>query len=167
MSDLIATGIIRGTHGIDGYVKVASYSGELEHFCSLKTVTLVSGSERIEKTVDDVRVVHNAVLMKFDGIDTVEAARKYRSWELKVTRESAAPLSANEYYVDDITGCSLMYLGAPVGVILGIFETGASGLLNLELPDGSTRLVPFRDEFIGRVDVGKGEVELLVPWIIE
>jgi 16S rRNA processing protein RimM len=48
-----------------------------------------------------------------------------------------------------------------------VCEGGASELLEVELSDGRTVLVPFVEEYIGRVDLTAHTVELLVDWVLE
>jgi 16S rRNA processing protein RimM len=167
MGDLIATGVIRGSHGMDGYVKVTSFSGDLEHFCSLKEVTLVSGNERIETKIDDVRVAHDRVLVKFMDVDTIEAARSLTSWEIWVTRNTATPLAAEEHYIADLVGCNVLLDGKRVGTVRGVVDSAADALFEIVMADGATRFVPYRDEFVGEVDVPNATIQLTAAWSIE
>ena len=167
MSDLIATGVIRGSHGMEGYVKVTSFSGDLEHFCSLKVVTLVSGNERKETKVDDVRVAHDRVLVKFMDIDTIEAARSLTNWEIWVTRSTATPLAVDEHYIADLVGCNVLVDGKSVGTVRGVIDSASDALFEILLEDGTTRIVPFREEFIGEVDVVNATIQLMATWTLE
>jgi 16S rRNA processing protein RimM len=51
--------------------------------------------------------------------------------------------------------------------VTGVLEAGGGRLLELRLPGGELRLVPFRDEFFGEVDPEKGRAVLLCRWILE
>ena len=167
MLDLIATGIVRDSHGARGYVKVVSHSGEYEHFRSLKQVTLARGRERYVKSIDDVRIVHNAALVKFAGVDTIDEARDMKRCEVLVARSEAAPLSSNEYYIDDLRGCRVVLDREAVGTVRGATETGGSTLLNIELLDNTTRYIPFRNEFFDEIDIDGQTLTLIAPWILE
>ena len=167
LSELV-TGIVRGSHGIRGYMTVLSSSGKHEHFMSLKSVTLVSGSRRIEKRVEDIRITGKGVLVKLESIDTPEDAKEFRRWEIRVEREIAAPLSPGDFYVGDLIGCSLRYNDQELGEVTNISDAGQTALLEVSKSvDGRTVFVPFLDVFVGEVDLDSRNIELLVDWFSE
>ncbi len=92
-----------------------------------------------------------------------------------VPRDKACPLEEGEYYVSDLCNCVLVYLGVPVGTITDVLEGGAGDLLEVILTEGGDaetsgpqrRLVPFRKEFVGEVDLRARTVELTHRWILE
>ena len=176
--NLLVTGIVRSSHGLDGFVKVESSSGEVEHFAGLGEVLLRTGGpggtiSRIEIEAAEGSV--HCLLLKFRGIDTPEQARKLAGSELLVPRDKACPLEKGEYYVCDLCQCVLVYKGETIGTIIGVMEGGAGDLLEVALTEGSvpdssgkqTRLVPLRDEFIGKIDLKARTVELMHRWILE
>jgi len=173
--DRIVTGIVRTSHGLDGRVKVESTSGEVKHFFDLDEVVL--RNEGVEQTfhIEDIEAVHAALLVKFRGIDNPEVAKKLAGSEILVPRDMACPLHRGQFYVNDLCECVLVYRGTPVGSITGVMEGGAHDLLEVRLLDGSgtdlstnrTVLVPFRNEFVGAVDIKNRTVELLHRWILE
>jgi 16S rRNA processing protein RimM len=156
--DLLVTGVVRGSHGVDGSLKIASLSGEFDHFRSLKEVTLRRGDERRVLKVESVRIIAKAVLVRMSGIGTPEEARKYTNWEVLVPRSEAATLSQGEYYVCDLIGCRITHRGEPVGEVVGHLETGTGDLLEVGMQDGVKRFVPFRNEFFGEVDIARKEI---------
>ncbi len=162
----IAIGRVRTSFGLDGSVKVHSFSGETAHFLQLDRVEVRHKSKTTVLSVEHVRCSGNTPIMKFRGIDTPEAAKALRGAELWVERTSAAPLDTDEFYVADLVALELRYRGAPVGKVASVID-GPDGAL-LEVKGGRERLlVPFRDPFIGAVDIRGGTVELLVDWILE
>ncbi len=176
--DLLVTGYIRSPHGLDGFVKVESASGEVAHFADLEEVSLrPRGTEGPGKRyeIEAVEGSSALLLLKFRGIDSAEEAKRLSSMELVVPRDQACPLEEGEWYVEDLCQCTLVYEGNPIGKIAGVMEGGAGDLLEVILsegsnPDGSggkTRLVPMRDEFIGKVDLESKTVELMHRWILE
>lgn len=186
--DLLVTGVVRSAHGLNGYVKVESASGEVEHFAGLSEVILRAG--RLPDSGDagkryEIEAVDGSAecfLVKFRGVDTPEQAKKIAGFEILVPRDKACPLSSGEFYVSDLCQCVLMYKGTPLGTITDVMEGGAGDLLEVTLSDGSvpesdtakaatsgnkTRLVPFRKEFVGKVDIKAKTVELMHRWILE
>lgn len=164
--DLIAIGRIRTSHGIKGYVKVISFSGETEHFFDLKKVVLMSKRQQMEVEIEEVKPLGDSVILKIAGIDTPEKAKALAGMKILVSRDKAAPLKEDEYYHADLCRCSFVYDGNIVGRVKSIFEGGGGELFELELNSGETVLVPFRDEFIGEISVDDELIELKEKWIL-
>lgn len=196
----LVTGIIRTAHGLQGKFKVESSSGEVEHFFKLTEVTLRKGSFEKLYQVDSVEGSGSGLIMKLAGIDTPEAVEKLRGAEIVVPRDKACPLKKDEWYVEDLKQCTLVYdttsekgvninglpvEGKPTSIVVGhitdVLEGGAGDLLEVAVSenlhgdvegiDGSGKqkvlLVPFKNEFIGTVDIKRKTVQLMHLWILE
>lgn len=193
MDGLLAVAFVRYPHGVSGECNVISASGEYAHILALKEVVLCRGEKRERRTVESARMASSCALVKFAGIDSPEAARKYSGWEMLAPRENAYQLKEGEWYIDDLRGCSLVYAGGnglpggasaeTVGVIVDVVEGGASHLFEVRLDEHCALLsdgvkfsargkirtvyVPFTDEHIGEIDITRKTVRLLHLWILE
>jgi len=166
--DQIAIGFIRTTHGVKGYLKVESYSGERDHFLSLKQITLKSGGKGRSFTVEKIEPFGKGLLLKLQGLDNPESGKAFSGWEIWVDRQFAAPLNAGEFYQADLCGCRLMFQDTWVGTVKSMVQGGNGDLLEVEFPEAKgSRLVPFIKEFIGEVDVENKTIELLKDWVLE
>ena len=175
----LVVGFIRGSHGFMGECKVESASGEYEHLLKLKEVTLRLGDISREVKVESISLGHNIAYVKFEGINSDSDVMKYNRFELLVPRKYCEPLKKDEWYIEDLRDCSLVYEGkddpatldAPkvLGKITDVLEGGGGYLLEVSLSESCDRrvLVPFRNEFIGKVDVKNGTVQLMHLWILE
>jgi len=175
----LVVGFIRGTHGFSGECKVESTSGEYEHLLKLKEVTLQLGDISREVKVESISLGHNIAYVKFEGINSDTEVQKYNRFEILVPRKYCKPLKKDEWYIEDLRDCSLVYEGeddpatldAPkvLGKITDVLEGGGGYLLEVSLTESCDRkvLVPFRNEFIGKVDVKNGTVQLMHLWILE
>lgn len=196
MLEEFVVGIVRGSHGVTGEFRVESASGYFEHFEKMKEVTLTDGTKRYKCRVESVSCGKETLFLKVSGIDTPEKAKEYNKWNIVVPREDAHPLEKNEWYIEDLKGCSVFYedglaKSAPaslsedkvVGTVTDVLEGGAGYLVEISLSessnllsedlkhtaDGKVRsvLVPFNKEFIGTVDVEKRMMGLMHLWILE
>lgn len=190
----LIVGFIRGSHGYSGECKVESASGEYEHLLNLKEVTLQHGNEKKETKVESVSLGCNTAYVKFAGINSDEDIGKYNRWEIVVPRKYCKPLKKDEWYIEDLRNCSLIYeekgdsasLNAPaqvVGTITDVLEGGAGYLLEVSISESCnciseelkktssgkprTVLIPFNNEHVGKVDVKKGTIQLMHLWILE
>ncbi|MBN2659101.1 MAG: 16S rRNA processing protein RimM [Spirochaetales bacterium] len=163
---LIAIGKIRTSHGVKGFVKVVSFSGETDHYFDLKKVTLKSDRSEQDYEIEEVKSLGDSVILKFEGIDTPEKARTLAGYEILVSRENAAPLEEGEFYHADLVQCSLQITGDVIGRVKSIIEGGGGELFEVELNSGETVLIPFRDEFIGEISIDSKLIELKEKWIL-
>ncbi len=168
-TEKIATGVVRTTHGLRGFLKVKVFSEDVEHFLSQKILYLRGdGQTEIRVEVEQSMRSGDAVLMKLKGIDTPEAGKKYNGWNIWIYREDAAPLDNGEYYVADLVGCSVFFEGILQGEIVSAVEGAQAELLEIRKADsGELVYVPFMDVYIASADTGKKSVELRHKWIIE
>jgi 16S rRNA processing protein RimM len=165
------TGVVGSPFGLKGFVKIKSLSGETSHLLTLKQVLLRQWEEERLWEVEEsapISAPASSLLMKFRGIDGPEAARSLRGAEIITDRAHAAPLREGEFYVEDLKGLGVFSeSGERLGEISGILEGGGGNLVELRLPSGAARLVPFRNEFFGDIDLPGGRVILLRQWILE
>ena len=161
-------GLVGSPFGLKGFVKVKPFSGETGHFSRLKEVTLKQGEKEERREVAELLFQGNTLLVRFTGIDSPEAAGLLKGAEIIAGREYAAPLKDGEFYVEDLKGLEVVTgKGEILGHITNVVEGGGGNLAELKLLSGGIRFAPFRKEFFGDVDLEKGKIVLLEPWILE
>ncbi|ULQ59598.1 hypothetical protein K7I13_14225 [Brucepastera parasyntrophica] len=93
-NDLLITGVVRSSHGLNGFVKVESTSGETGHFAGLSEVILRTGGISgicLKYEIEKQEGSSMNLLVKFRGIDTPEQAKKLAGSEIMVPRDKACP----------------------------------------------------------------------------
>ena len=157
---LFVIGLIRGSHGLEGKVKVESTSGEVSHFFDLAEVTLKKDGHEKTYVVESVSGSAASLLMKFKGIDTPEDTAKIRGAEIVVPRSKASPLGKDEYYVEDLKNCTLVYTASgkenglmleksavmECGTITDVLEGGAGYLLEVVVSESLQSALNSTDE---------------------
>lgn len=162
----IAIGKIRTSHGVKGFLKVLSFSGQAEHFLGLKEFVLKKNGKTKVLTVENIRASGSTIFVKLKGIDSPEVGKTYAGWEIWVNRELAAPLEPGEYYLKDLNGCDIVNSGKVLGRIIGISENRVNDLLEVKTESG-VFIIPFKDEYIGDVDISSHKVELKAVWLLK
>ena len=171
-------GFIRGPHGLSGKCKVESTSGECDHFYELKEVTLRKGDFSKKASIEAVEGSAHSLLLKFSGIDSADDAKKITGLEIIVPRDKACPLCKDEYYVEDLKSCSLVYYengkkeskigmagnSAPitVGLITDVLEGGAGDLLEVSLTESLDVLQNSTDK--DGIETEKKKKKVFVPF---
>jgi 16S rRNA processing protein RimM len=156
----LAVGLITAAHGLGGSVKIKSFSGESAHLLRLKLLYVRRGEEFLPFEVESVEASGTRVVMKLAGIDSPEAAARYRGCELWVERGDACALGQGEYYLADLCRCRVCRGPEELGRIVGVWEGGCYELLEVEDGRGRRFLLPFVEAFVGRVDVQDGCIEV-------
>jgi len=159
-AQLLAVGRVQTSHGLKGYLKVKSLSGEIEHLLRLKKVHLGSPGKLLLFEVEDVRRGVGAVLLKLAGIDNRETGDGYRGQFVWVDRPFASVLGEEEYYIADLQGCRLFQGKILIGSVVAVPEGGGGDFLEVESTEGKTLIVPFSKHFVGRVDISDRRIEL-------
>jgi 16S rRNA processing protein RimM len=167
MTERFVAALVGSPFGLQGFVKVRSLSGETQHLLKARRLTLRRGDREQVWELEAVEAAASSLLMKFRGVDSPEAAKNLNGAEILLGREDAAPLRPGEYYVEDLKGLEVYAGTEALGTISDVLEGGGGNLAELRLKTGETRLVPFRDEFFGDIDLEGRRAELLCRWILE
>ncbi len=143
MNDYLQIGVITSTHGIRGEVKVFPTTDDNRRFKKLKDCVIEYKGERIPAKAASCRFFKNMVILKLDGIDSIEAAEPYRQCPILVDREHAVPLERNEYFIADLEGMDVVTEeGRPLGVLKEILFTGANDVYVIADEAGKELLLP-------------------------
>ena len=95
------SGKIVGTHGIKGEVRIDPWCDSPEFLCAFKKLWLdENGTEFIEVKS---RPHKNIALAKIKGVDTIEAAEKYRGKVVYINRDDIN-LAEGVHFVQDLIG---------------------------------------------------------------
>jgi 16S rRNA processing protein RimM len=165
-SGSLAVGVVTGTHGVAGELRLKSLSGESGHLLKIHEALFRKG--RIEKRLRlaSMKAQPGGAIMKVVDIDTPEQAKRLVGFEMWVPRSQASPLLAGEFYAADLCRCTLWFGEEEIGRVESVWDGGPSQLLEVRGVTGRTYLVPFSAHFIGAVELEKGRISLLEDEIV-
>lgn len=167
--DRIALGIIRKSHGVRGEASVEAWSDSPDRFTDLRAVTLVSPAEdqTREASIESVRIHAGRALVKFAGIESPEDVQKLQNWTIEIPEADARKLDADEYFLHDLVGLTLIDPeGRNRGSVVEVEETAGGLLLVVDGPRGRFD-VPFAAEICTKVDLATKTIDVLLPVGIE
>ncbi|MDO5145447.1 MAG: ribosome maturation factor RimM [Eubacteriales bacterium] len=154
MENLLQVGIITGTHGLKGEVKVFPTTDDKERFLDLEEVLLDTGKELLELKVEYCKFFKQFVFVKFKDLDDINEVEQYKRCPLLVTRENAVALEEDEYYVADLIGLTIVDdSGVTIGKLENVIKTGANDVYEVLTEDGGRILLPAIKECILNVDM--------------
>lgn len=149
MVDRFQIGVIAGTHGVKGDVKIFPTTDDPARFKKLKTVILAGRKSESVVAISNVRLSGKFVIARLQGIDDMDKARLLRESTLWIPREDAVPLPPGKYYVPDLIGISVrLEDGSVLGELTDVIFTGANDVYQVTTPDGRNVLLPVIDDCI-------------------
>ena len=158
-------GVIAGTHGLRGEVKVFPTTDEPARFLDLEKVILDTGREERTLTIRSVKFFKKFVILGFKGMDRIDDVEKLKGAELLINREDAIPLEEGEYFIPDLLGLRVVTDdGRELGVIKDVIETGANNVYDVQNEDGARILIPAIPQCILDVRLEEGDMTVhLLP----
>ena len=123
--EYLEAGKIVTTHGIRGEVKIMPYTDTPELLCEFDRLFI--GKDKSELCIERSRVAKNMVIAKIEGIDTVEAAEKYRNKVLFMHRDDLE-LDEDTYFIQDLIDMEVQDAdsGFVYGKITDVLQNGAN-----------------------------------------
>ena len=150
-------GKITNTHGVMGEVRVQPWADSPDFLCKFKTLYVDSSHWPIK--VERARVHKNMVILKFDGVDTMNEVEGWRQKDLLITRDQAVPLQEDEFFITDLIGLTVVTdEGDTLGTLTDVMETGANDVYCVKTPEGKELLLPAIHDCILDVDLDKEEM---------
>jgi len=154
----IELGVVVKPHGVRGVVKLRLYNPS-------STTLQICESIRLRQHGEDRHVVFELqgkarghVLLRIEGVSTLQQAEALRGARVMVDRGAVAPAQDGEYLYLDLLGCQVLdEQGAPLGEVHEVFEAGASDVLIVRHGE-LERLIPLVDAWILSVDLDHKEI---------
>lgn len=157
MKEYMTIGQISKPHGIKGEVKIYPLTDDVRRFRKLKYCIMD------EKTIEIVwcKLQGDRVILKLQGIDTIEDAEKLRNKYIKINREDAVKLPKDSYFIVDLIGCKVFDSGDNyIGELKDVIKTGSN---DVYVVNGEKEiLIPAIKEIVYEVDV-KGKRVIVKP----
>lgn len=125
--ELIVVGRVGRPHGLRGEMRIQPDTDFPERLTGLQQITLLKNEESMQASVVSIRPHGTGVLLKLEGIDTIESAARWRGAAVAVRREHAAPLEAGRHYVSEVLGLRVETEdGRILGTVAEVLRTGSN-----------------------------------------
>lgn len=163
--ELVVVGRVQRTHGLEGEVSVEPATHFPERFqAGARLLWRREGAAERTLILASTRPHGGRLLLRFEGIGEVDAARALSGGNLCVPAAEAVPAPEGFYYSHEIEGfrCEDPE-GKPLGSATGVEQTPAGPLLSITLPSAKEALVPFVAEFVVRIDRDARTIVLDLP----
>ncbi len=156
MTKYISVGKIVNFHGIQGEARVGYSKNQQDFFLSLENVFVKKDNEYIPLKIVSIRPNKTFMLVKFDGINSINEIIPYKGCllfvEEAVVRES---LDDDEFLIDELVGLSVFdnETNEKLGFVIGVSNNGANDLISIKTNSKKISLIPFVKAIVPVVDI--------------
>lgn len=168
-SSSLVVGRIRGAFGVQGWVRVESFTEPAENLLTYQPWTVDSRSGVVTLVPLNGRWHGPGLIVQLgtpDGgmIADRDAALALANADVRVERNVLPEPAPGEVYLADLLGLTVVSAdGHRLGTIQELLDNGVQPVLDVAVEGGGARLlVPFvRDAIVSRTDMDRGEVHLV------
>lgn len=158
----IVVGTIVNTHGLKGELRILSDTDfQSVRFAKGKTLYVAEGETLLALKVKTHRAHKGFDLLAFEGHEDINMVERWKGCPLLADNEPLKPQANNEYHVAELTGRPVVQDGVLKGEVVGVRSYPQGDYLEIRTLDKAIRLVPFRDEFVLRLERGDGALEIV------
>jgi 16S rRNA processing protein RimM len=156
----LRAGAVGSPHGLDGSFYVNQPNAQL---LVLDATVIVGGQEmRITRRAGtDLRPI-----VRLAGHEDRNAASALRGQELLAPRSEAPELGPEEWWVEDLEGCTVRDSGRELGTVRRVLAMPTCEVLEVVLADGGGELlVPLVNDAVRTVDIERREILVDVQFL--
>ncbi|MDD2200797.1 MAG: ribosome maturation factor RimM [Firmicutes bacterium] len=156
---LVLIGVIMGTHGLGGELRVRPENGDPRRFRGVDRVFLgrSDGTGFQEQRVVSERGHGKGSLVLLEGFEDSESAKLLKGYGLFLLKSELPPLPEDEYYAFDLIGLDVYSTtGEHIGRVNEVIDLPANDVFVVRPDSGREFLVPAVDDIVHRIDLAEG-----------
>ncbi len=159
----ICIGKIVGVKGIEGAVKIYSYTEDPRHIGRYGALHSNDGSRQFNIKTREFK--GNVIVSKIEGVETRNAAEALVGTELFVWRSTLPELESRKFYYADLLGLGVVdEAGKSLGRVVSVYNYGGGDVIEIAKPRQFEPIcVLFNEENFPKVDVGAGILTARLP----
>lgn len=156
-------GLVAKPHGLKGEVTVLLEDAPAE-WDSLKTIFLLAdNSQLVPYFIEQISVRGTKAFLKFEDIDTPEAAADISKHELYLPKSERPKSGRGEFYDDEVTGFEVSDdTHGLLGTVAGVEMSGINRLLVVKNEEREI-LIPINSPFITNINKTKKKISVNLP----
>ena len=164
MKELVAIARIVKPRGIRGELAAEILTDFPERFDDLESVTAVMpDASRRKLTIEDHWFQSGRIVLKFEGIDSIELGETLRGAEICVDEADAVELDESEYFDWQLAECMVETVdGNSLGKVTEVMRTGGTEILVVK-GEAKEYLIPFAESICVDVDIEKRLIKVDPP----
>lgn len=157
----MCVGRVVGVWGVDGWVKVHSYTRNRADLFEYHRWFLETGRGTEQHELETGRPQGRGLIARLRGVDDRSQAAALVEARICVDAHELPALEAGEYFWHQLEGLRVATTeGDDLGTVDHLFETGANDVMVVR--GNRERLIPYGDEIVTEVDLEAGVIR--VDW---
>lgn len=162
--DLIVLGKLGSSYGVNGFIKVVSFTDPVEKILDYAPLYLKKTTALHDLIYTEHKVFKNGnIIIKLEGVDNPEDARLLTGSEILVSRSALPDPNQGSYYWHDLAGLNVTSKdGGLLGKVDYLFNAGASDIIVVKPVSGKDILIPYVDHVVLEVNLSEGYIK--VDW---
>jgi 16S rRNA processing protein RimM len=164
----ITLAVVIKTQGRRGEVAVELHTDVPDRFRQdMRLWALAKDGQRREVTVEDFWPHKSFLVLKFQGVDTMNDAELLIGSELQLPISERAKLEPGWTYLSDLIGCTVFDGQREIGNIEDVeFGAGEAPLLVVRSKEQGSKLpyeIPFAEAYLEKVDPERKQIRMKLP----
>ena len=151
-SALVVMGALTGAFGIQGWVKVRTFTESPDGLAGHPQWWIRGKSGWHSAVLQGFKVRPAGTTAKLEGIDDRTAAELLRGCDVAVTREDLGEAAEGEFFWVDLEGLEVVNRqGESLGKVIELMRAGGADVLVVK-GESKERLIPFVADYVDKVD---------------
>jgi 16S rRNA processing protein RimM len=158
----LAIGVVVGTHGLQGELKLRLSTDDPERLSEIKWVYV--GDDDARRRLQGIRFHFGMALLRIAGVRSPEEANALRGEKIRIAGKDARPLDEGEYFYYQLVGLvAYDEEETKLGTVVDIIETGTNDVLVIKSESGDELLVPNHPDFVPAIEPDHGRITVKPP----
>jgi 16S rRNA processing protein RimM len=160
----ITIGKIVNTRGHRGEVRVIPLTDFPERFDTMEKAIIDLNGKTMLMNIDKTYPHKKFIIIKFAGIDDMNAAETLKNATILIPRDELMPLPEDTFYVFDIVGMEVFTDdGRRLGQVQDVLQTGANDVFIVEGATTRPLLIPALKKVVRNVDMEQKKMTVCLP----
>ena len=161
--DCYLVGKLTKTHGLKGEMAIWLDVDYPEEYEDLESILVEMKGELIPYFVEEIQIRANKSIIKFEDVDSIEAAQKLINCDLYLPNENLEELDEDQFYYHEIIGFDIIDdTQGKLGKVTAVYTAEAQDLIAMSYLNQEI-LIPVSDGIVKTIDREKKELYTNLP----
>jgi 16S rRNA processing protein RimM len=161
--DRICVGVVVGSHGLQGSVKIKSFMVTSDDIAAYGPLTDKDGKQSF--VLDVISSNKKGLVAKLIGITDRTASDELRGLELYLSRDLLPNLEEDEFYYSDLVGLVVENMnGEIIGTVSMVDNYGAGEIIEVDMEGGGTEMYKMSLGVVPEIDLKNGRIVVNPPF---
>ena len=165
-SDEVLVGVVLGSWGLKGHLKVKPFTGIDSRYKVGNSVWI--SCEKLKISTSRFFDSKGYWIISFEDVNSLEKIERFFGCDITIPRKLLEILPLNVFYFHDLIGISVFNQDfVEIGILKDILKTGANDVYVIQPKSGKEILIPAIKEVVKKVDLENAKMYIELPVGIE